>query len=477
MIDARLIESIARVLSGSRIRRARDRLGGSHTVVTYPPLDALNPVPEGEEEPFEIKPIQGPLNYYFHIAFCEHICDFCHYTKTRHTPDHPSSEAKDYIAALEIETERRRGQLAGANLASIYVGGGTPTALELPLLERVMAMVASLGTATPRICVETSPITMAAEDGREKLQLLLEAGVNRISIGVQTFDEDLLPDLRRHDLKLLLGTLDMLTASPVSLNIDLIQDLTGQTRQSIENDLVFVDHYRPEQVTWYLLRLHAPSSMAKRSRPDTPFPISDLESALRRAMIIEGMEGLGYRRQAGGRFTLGETSDTYKVVRGGVDSHLLGLGVSAYSHGWDWFFRNVTHTSARLGIREYIARIQAGRTATAWATRITDAERFAGQLCQLSREHVPAEVLAKPTEQAEAARETITLLVEAGLMDGDDQQGWSPTRVGTLFEEEIASLFYSNRVRARLNALNAYWIGDVAAPTVAAATALAAAGA
>jgi len=457
--DARLLDRVLRVLSGPLMRRARDRLGGSHTVVTYPPLDALDPLLDGEEK-LAIQPPVGPLHYYFHIAFCEHICDFCHYTKTRHTPERPSPEADDYIEALESETARRRKALAGSNVASIFVGGGTPTALSEQHLGRVMEMAASVaGRAQPRICVETSPITLAAADGRDKLQLLVESGTDRLSIGVQTFDKDLLPPLRRHDLPTLLVALDMLKATGISFNVDLIQDLAGQTRDSIENDLRFVDRYRPDQVTWYLLRLHSPSVMARRSAGGAPFFVGDTESACRRAMIIEGMMSLGYRREPGGRFTLTGEQDTYKAVRGGLDSHLLGLGASAYSHGWGWFFRNVTHSNARIAIRDYVARIRTGQTPIAWATAITPEERFAGQLCQLSRQHIPGDMVGGDDPAAVAARETIDALVDSGLMAGDES-GWAPTETGWLFEEEIASLFYSKRIRARLQALDAYWIAE-----------------
>lgn len=454
----KLVESIHRVLETTAMRRVRRGLGGSHTVVTYPPLDALDPLDEHSEEPFHLVPPQGPLHYYMHIAFCEHICSFCHYTKTRHTPGRPSPEANDYIPALLDEAAERRRELAGSDVSSIYLGGGTPTALEPAQLRPVMDTVASLaGSRKPAICVEVSPITMAAGDGREKLDMLLDYGVTRISLGVQTFDPALLPALRHHDQPLLLRTLDMLTATRASINIDLIQDIAGQTRASIENDLRFVARYQPDQVSWYVLRAHAASSFSKRLGSGAERPIGDVESALRRARIIEGMEQLGYSWQAGGRFTRCGKGDNYKAVRGGVDSHLLGLGVSAYSHGWGWFFRNTASTSSRLAIRDYIRRIGAGRHATSWATRITEEERYAGQLCQMSREHVPADMLARDTEAAAEARETLATLVDAGLIAGDQNEGWSPTPLGRLFEEEIASLFYSVRSRSRLEEAGAYW--------------------
>jgi oxygen-independent coproporphyrinogen-3 oxidase len=458
--EASLRRLIEIVLSETSLQRVRDRLGGSHTVVTYPPLDALSPTDENSPEPFDIVPPQGAIHYYVHTPTCESICEFCHYTTTVYRDG--QSEIDDYLAALHGEAERRRAQTAGADVASYYFGGGTPTALNVNQLSRLLE-VSHLGatSSTPELCVETSPITMTASDGRAKLQLLIDAGVTRLSMGVQTFDRELLPSLRRHDLETLLTALDMLKATGRALNIDLIQDLAGQDRESLQNDLRFVERYRPDQVTWYILRLHAPSIMAKRAKAHGIQAIGDVESALRRSLVISGMRQLGYQQGPGGRFMLGRGADMYKAVRGGVDSHLLGLGVSSYSHGWGWFFRNVTHQNARVAIRTYTDRIRNGRSPVAWASAISKEERLAGQLCQLCREEIPAELLIDDSAAATDAREILASLEAAGLFRRGTSKEWVLTHLGRLFEEEIASLFYSRTTRRRLERRDAYWLsGD-----------------
>jgi oxygen-independent coproporphyrinogen-3 oxidase len=457
--ESLLRRQVERVLAETPIRRVRSGLGGSHTVVTYPPLDALDSLEVGAPEPFRITPPQGPIHYYVHTPTCESLCEFCHYTTMVYREN--NTELDDYLSALHVEAEQRQAQTAGSDVGSYYFGGGTPTALNLRQLSRLLDVRRPnpSGSAS-EFCVETSPLTMTAADGREKLQLLLERGVTRLSLGVQTFDPDLLPDLRRHTLDTLLHALEMLKATGCALNIDLIQDLEGQTRESIENDLRCVGRYRPDQVTWYVLRLHAPSIMAKRASSHGLEGVDDVESAIRRALIIEGMRQLGYRQGPGGRFTLSPAGDIYKAVRGGVDSHLLGLGVSSYSHGWDWFFRNVTHKNARVAIRLYLERIGKGQSAVAWASAISSEERLAGLLCQLCREHIPAELLNDGSPAAAAAIETIAVLERGGLLKETSAGGWSPTDLGRLFEEEIASLFYSARARQQLERRGVYWLAS-----------------
>ncbi len=454
---------VEQALARTPVRRVRFRLGGSHTVVTYPPLDALDPLEEGAGEPFSIAPPLGPLHYYLHSPACEHLCSFCHYTTILY--DRGRSALDAYFDALEQEIEERARQTAGSFGGTVYCGGGTPTALDLMQLARLASMAGRLaGRSEARICFEASPITLAAEDGREKLNLLCDAGVHRFSVGIQTFDANILPAVRRHDLGTALTALDRLKATGRLLNIDLIQDLEGQTLASLANDLSFVARYRPEQVTWYILRLHAPSALSKRARTKGVSLVDDVESALRRAFIIEEMAKLGYRRCPGGRFTLGDEGDQYKAVRGGVDSHLLGLGVSSYSHGWGWFFRNTTDNNPRLAISDYVARIRSGRTPVRWATPITPEERTAGQLCQLAREHIPPGLLDRDDRVALEARGTLARLVRGGLMAGNERQGYWLTEIGWLFEEEIASLFYSPRVRRRLKVADAYWNAGSAQP-------------
>jgi oxygen-independent coproporphyrinogen III oxidase len=458
--DIALERSLISMMEHSSMRRARQGFGGSHTVVTYPPLDVLSRLEH--DEPFSLKPPSGGLNVYLHIAFCEWICSFCHYTKTMHRPGHAAPEMNDYMSALADEAAMRAGPLADADIRTVYVGGGTPTALDLDHFETLLGLVAKIARGRAReICVETSPLTMTADDGCDKLAMMAQHGVNRISIGVQTFDEALLPGLRGHDRSTVIRALEALTTSGIALNIDLMQDLPGQTRQSVEQDLDWIARFRPRQVTWYILRFHDGSIMGRPNRGAADVELNDTrESAMCRDLIIHSLTKQGYRIQPGCRFTLDGQRDIHKTVRGGVDAHLLGLGVSAYSHGWGWFFRNDTSRNVRAAIRDYIARIRAGRPATGWCSPISPSERFAGRLCEAARRDVPASMLlGGANECADEARCTIERLVDAGLMT-HNEQGWSLSRLGRLFEEEIASLFFSRATREHLREVSTYWADD-----------------
>lgn len=438
------------------MKRVRHGLGGSHTVVTYPPLDALRPV---EGDPTPIMPTDLAVHGYFHIAFCEFICPFCHYAKTYHGGGRPNRSLDAYVRALVEETQLRAPVLASKPLQSVYIGGGTPTALSLSQLDLLMGAINRWGK--PRqLCVETSPMTLAAADGVEKLEYLLQAGVDRLSIGIQSFDEYQLRTLRGHTTQTAVDAVERLMSLGIEINIDLIQDLPFQTRANIDKDLEWIDRFRPDQVTWYLLRFHDESSMFRTYRRGELDAIADdKESALRRDIIIRRMQLLGYTALPGCRFRRVREDDVFKQVRSGVDSQLLGFGASAYSHGWGWFFRNAVSHQVRSGIRDYVSRINAGHSAVTTAALLDEPERNAGRLCQAVRTCITPDLLSIDDALGGSARHVVQRLQAAGLMD-EAEEGWRLSRTGLLFEEEIASLFYSRQTRALLKPRQAYWADE-----------------
>jgi oxygen-independent coproporphyrinogen-3 oxidase len=454
------LSQIKELLRHGLLRRVREGIGGSHTVVTYPPLDAIDNIDRSQ---VEIQPLFVGLNLYFHVAFCEYICPFCAYAKTYSDIGRETDHVTQYIDAVIREISWRKSELGHSSIESIYIGGGTPTSLSLRLLEKLVNNVLSISTdRKPNFCVETSPLTVATADGKEKLRLLRDFGVNRFSLGVQTFNEASLKLTRGHDRSTLLRAIEHLKQSGCRLNIDLIQDLPHQTRADIELDLHYIEQYRPEQVTWYLLRFHDEASWHKPyARGDLYGIPEDSESALRRLEIIGRMEDMGYHRRPGGRFMLSSRMhDLYKEVRGGTDKALLGFGVSAYSHGWGWFFRNTTAKSGKSGINEYVRRINAGVSPIASVFELTQEERTAGRLVSSVRDFIEPAWLQENDAATQSAVTVVHKLLDHGALTKDPEGRIMLSPIGVAFEEEVASLFYSPAVRARLSERGSYWAAD-----------------
>lgn len=453
-------DDLERILASGLLTRARDRLGGSHTVVTYPPLDALEAV-DGEAIEADLTDAPPSLSIYVHIAFCEYICNFCHYIK-RHTIINEETDiVSRYLQALFSEFEYRAAVISQAKATTVYFGGGTPLALSVRHLDMLTdALFARLGAPPSSFCVEASPATLAEPAGPAKLALLSERGLDRLSLGVQTFDPQLMQEQRGHGVAALDRALEACSAVLDRLNVDLIQDLPGQTWAAIETDLIAIERLRPAQVTWYIHRTSAGSTDHALSRSNRLGRPSVRQSALRRLAIIKAMASIGYRSGPGGRFYRADArADDYKAVRSAVDRSMLGFGASAYSHGWGWLFQNKHGERAGGQIHDYMNRRDAGRSPVGRAMRMNAAEIRAGRRTTAIRSLLLHEDVEGEAPDDIAVRATLAELKDCGAVRADCE-GWRLTQAGQVFEEEIASLFYSLDVRRRLANRGQYWKAD-----------------
>jgi len=295
---------------------------------------------------------------------------------------------------------------------------------------------------------------------------LLDAGVNRISVGIQSFDDALLRQTRGHGKELAVECLELLEKLGIEYNIDLLQDLPYQTDESIIHDLEWVQRFHPPQVTWYILRVHQESVWYRLyQRHDLELPLP-LDSVRRRLMVREGMRRIGYVCRPGGRFVWDpRIYDRFKEIRGGTEPALLGMGAAAYSHAWGYLFRNSASASTQSGIRNYAEKIQRDGLAVESGLPVDRLELTAGRMVAGIRSGIG---LPKPEPATETYLESASALLlqleRESFVSVDESGVWSLTERGFLFEEEICSLFYSGPVKERLTVSGAYWSGVPAAP-------------
>jgi oxygen-independent coproporphyrinogen-3 oxidase len=213
------------------------------------------------------------LFLYFHIPFCEQRCGYCNlFTTARSTPE----TRRDYLGQLAAQARAIRQSLGPeAAFARFAVGGGTPSLLEIPELKSLFTIASEdLGVdprATP-ISFEVSPETLSPE----KLACLKDAGVNRISIGVQSFIPEELRGIARHaGLARVIQSLDWIRETGFeSLNMDLIYGLPGQTRDTWQETLNRTLAFEPEEIYLYPLYVRPLTGLAlaalraEKSRPD-----------------------------------------------------------------------------------------------------------------------------------------------------------------------------------------------------------------
>lgn len=170
---------------------------------------------------------------YIHIPFCEHICHYCDFNKV-YLKNQPVGE---YLDSLDKEMDLALKETPASRLDSIFVGGGTPTALNGKQLEQLCS------TIKRQLPYDSfTEYTFEANPGdlsMEKLQILYDAGVNRLSFGVQTFNDELLKRIgRSHRAKDVFQSIE--AAKQVgfdNISIDLIYSLPGQTLQDFKDTL------------------------------------------------------------------------------------------------------------------------------------------------------------------------------------------------------------------------------------------------
>ncbi|KRU16131.1 radical SAM family heme chaperone HemW [Bacillus pumilus] len=207
---------------------------------------------------------------YIHIPFCEHICHYCDFNKF-FIKTQPVDE---YLAALEKEMQHTIEQKGEQELRTIFIGGGTPTSLTVSQLDQLMTSIHRVLKPSKNLvefAVEANPDELSLE----KLHVLKEAGVNRLSFGVQTFEDDLLKKIGRvHQKKDVLTSFER--ARDVgfdNISLDLMFGLPHQEKHHVMNSLetafsLGAEHYsvyslivEPKTVFYNLMqkgKLHLP---------------------------------------------------------------------------------------------------------------------------------------------------------------------------------------------------------------------------
>ncbi len=229
------------------------------------------------------------VGVYVHVPFCERVCPYCDFAVVA-ARELPEQDESRYVDALLEELTRRRTDFASRALASLYLGGGTPSLLLPASVERLVraAHDAFPAGGDVEITLELNPSSVE----RERLPGFRDAGVNRLSVGVQSFDDTTLRRLgRAHKAEEVHRTLEACRGAGFDrISLDLIFAAPGQTREDVECDLDAAIAFGPEHVSAYELTLE----------PGTPFAAAAARGQIAKpdeddcvAMILQIEERLG----------------------------------------------------------------------------------------------------------------------------------------------------------------------------------------
>ena len=348
---------------------------------------------------------QRPYGVYVHIPFCRSKCDYCAFATW--TDRHHLADA--YVDALVADVER--AVAAGMPVAtSIFVGGGTPSMLPAADLARVLRAIPTVAGA--EATVECNPDDVTAE----LFRAYADAGVDRVSLGVQSMASHVLGSLgRRHDRRNVELAVEAVHAAGLrSFNLDLIYGAAGESLDDWRETVAAVVALDPPHVSAYALTIEAGTPLAQQ--PDR-HPDDD-DQADKYEVVDDLLTGAGL-----GNYEISNWARPGHECRHNVlywrQQDYRGFGCAAHSHeaGRRWW-------NVRTPDR-YIDLVAAGESTEAAGETLDDAtRRFEGLELQLRmRDGVPVDVL-----------------------DGDELPGlverrgdrWVLTRQGRLMANEIS---------------------------------------
>ena len=207
---------------------------------------------------------------YLHVPFCRSFCTYCDFYSEIACKGKDEAAIARWADDVCREIEARRQEIESTlDLDTLYIGGGTPSVLPLSVLRRILTVLAE-GHPYTEFTIEVNPEDIV-ERGAEYVQGLLDLGVNRISIGIQSLDDRILKWMnRRHSadgarqaVRLLQGSISPCSSAQCAVSIDLITGVPGMTMEILERTVEEVIGWRPEHISAYQLSIEEGSALAR----------------------------------------------------------------------------------------------------------------------------------------------------------------------------------------------------------------------
>ena len=260
---------------------------------------------------------------YLHIPFCQSKCGYCNLFSVTGL----GQEAADrYLTAVERQSSQYQEVLTsvGTEFSELVIGGGTPLYLTVQQLERMFHIVTCYFRFSENrsLVVETAP----NQTTREKLELLKQAGVSRISMGIQSFSDKELSVLgRQHNAEKAREAFALIkTYNFPCVNVDFIYGIPGQTAASLLESLKEALQFEPEEIFLYPLYVKHGARMEREGvvlEPETAFAQYQAASSF--------LRGNGYRQDSMRRFVRQTTARTFSECGFGTS---IGLGCGGRSY-------------------------------------------------------------------------------------------------------------------------------------------------
>lgn len=418
--------------------------------IAYPSMQAMQEVSAAQVISSNKKTDDHTVALYTHVPFCTAECYYCHYYKKfGQSEDHVDK----YLDGVEQELSLQEKRFGELRAASLYVGGGTPSYLNPDQIDRLFSTIKKYVAIPTDIEVSFEMHPESVTDDR--LAVLFEHGVNRLNIGIESFNDAILAkENRRHTSADAIAAFHRAKAGGFkNINLDLIYGLNGQTVPLWEESLDHVAKLQPASTTMYYLRL-------KKGTPEyqlwkrnvATFP-TDYELYLMHAMNFERMEGeLGYIQNPTDWFIRDSSFfHTYQDHnwRKTDEIDLLGIGPSAYSYVGGWQYYNINDTGKwQETLKMHELPIWKGEYLTGdepMRRTVMLGIKMGIDRTDFTQTYGMDIVDAFPEEWARLAR--------LGLIEMKPES-ISLTYAGKLFADEVGQQFYSDAMKQRMAAID-----------------------
>ncbi len=304
--------------------------------------------------------VARPLQLYVHVPFCESLCPFCSF----HRVQFREEKAAPYFEALRAEI--RSYHARGFSFTDVYVGGGTPT-IAPSELGATLALIRSLWPVRT-VSVETNPNHL-----REPvLAALVAAGVGRLSVGVQSFDDELLRQMQRYGPygsgAQIRERLAAARGRFATLNVDMIFNLPNQTHAMLERDLATLLELDVDQISFYPLM----TASSARHRMDRT--LGRVDSGRRHEFYQRILAALRprYRASSAWCFTRARQAADAALIDEYIVDHdeFIGVGSGAFSYLDGHLY------ATTFSLNQYRRLIAAGGSAITQSKRLTVKEHM-----------------------------------------------------------------------------------------------------
>jgi oxygen-independent coproporphyrinogen-3 oxidase len=368
-----------------------------------------------------------PLALYVHLPWCVRKCPYCDFNSHERGGALPERE---YVDALIADLEGLLPSVWGRRIVSIFIGGGTPSLFSPESIDRLLSELRARISLVPEaeVTLEANPGT--AEAGR--FRGYREAGVNRLSLGVQSFDDGMLRALGRiHSADEARAAIELALANFGNVNLDLMYGLPGQTLEMARADIDAALRWQTTHLSAYQLTIEANTVFFRRppALPEHDL-CADMQLCIEDALAAAGFEH--YETSAFAR--------PGRRCRHNLNYWEFGdyLGLGAGAHGKVSFPDRVTRHERAKQPREYLAAVQNLQQRTISPRDLPfefmlNALRLCGGFA--------ATLFAERTGlQPSAIEPGLRAAEQKGLIER--RSDWlRPTRRGRLFLNELIALF------------------------------------